>query len=310
MSLFFLGVLLTSCGNLAGTETPPPIGNDTPTTISLPNGFQPEGITIGEGTTFYVGAFATGAIYRGDVLTGEGDVLVQPQEGRQAIGLKYDNRTGLLFVAGGGTGYAYVYDGETGENVAEIPLSVSIRFINDVIITKDAAYFTNSLRPTLYRVPLARNGKLPDEPTIEQISLGGDYQFTPGQLNANGIAATPNGKILILVNSVDGMLYNVDPTAGIATQIDLGAGTVPNGDGILLVGKTLYVVQNSLNEIAVIELDPDFVSGSIIDTISSPLFRTPTTIANVGDTLYVVNARFGITPTSDTEYEVIRVPDK
>jgi sugar lactone lactonase YvrE len=307
-SLVCLSLLLTACGNLAATETPPVIGSEAPTVISLPKGFQPEGIAVGRGTTFYVGSFATGAIYRGDLRTGEGDVLVQPQEGRQAIGLKYDNRTGLLFVAGGGTGYAYVYNGETGEQVAEIQLTISIRFINDVIITKDAAYFTNSSRPALYRVPLARNGELPDAPTVEAISLGGDYQFTAGQLNANGISATPNGKTLIIVNSVDGVLYNVDPTTGTATRIDLGAGTVPNGDGILLVGETLYVVQNSLNQIAVIELNPDLVSGTIIDTITSPLFRTPTTIASVGDTLYAVNARFETTSASDTEYEVVRVP--
>jgi sugar lactone lactonase YvrE len=278
--------------------------------ISLPNGFQPEGIAIGQGTTFYVGSFATGAIYRGDLLTSEGDVLVQSREGRQALGLKYDNRTGLLFVAGGGTGYAYVYNGETGETIAEIQLSATIPFINDVILTKDAAYFTNSSRPIFYRVPLARNGELPDVPTVETISLGGDYQFTAGQLNANGIAATPNGKTLIIVNSVDGVLYNVDPTTGTATRIDLGTGTVPNGDGILLVGETLYVVQNSMNQIAVIELNSDLVSGTIVDTIISPLFRTPTTIANVGDTLYAVNARFEVTPASDTEYEVVRVPNQ
>lgn len=309
-NLICLSLLLTACGNPAETETPPPIGSDAPTMISLPNGFQPEGIAVGHGTTFYVGSLATGAIYRGDLRTGEGQVVVQAQEGRQAVGLKYDNRTGLLFVAGGGTGYAYVYNGETGENVAEIQLSVSIRFINDVIITKEAAYFTNSLRPALYRVPLARNGELPNAPTVEAISLGGDYQFTGGQLNANGIAATPNGKTLFIVNSADGVLYHVDPTTGTATRIALGAGTVPNGDGILLMGETLYVVQNSLNQIAVIKLNPDLVSGTIIDTITSPLFRTPTTIANVGDTLYAVNARFETTPASDTEYEVVRVPGK
>jgi len=309
-SLICLSLLLTACGNLGATETPPPIGNDAPTMISLPNGFQPEGIAVGRGTTFYVGSFATGAIYRGDLRTGKGEVFVQAQKGRQALGLKYDNRTDLLFVAGGGTGYAYVYDGETGENVAEIPLSVSIRFINDVIITKDATYFTNSLRPTLYRVPLARNGKLLDAPTVEQISLGGEYQFTTGELNANGIAATPNGKTLIVVNSVDGMLYNVDPTTGTSTRIDLGGATLPNGDGILLVGETLYVVQNSLNQIAVIKLNPNLISGTITDTIASPLFRTPTTIVNVGDTLYAVNARFESTPTPDTEYEVVRVSIK
>ena len=89
-----------------------------PDVIPLPDGFQPEGIATGTGTTFYVGSIPTGAVYRGDLRTGEGEVLVQPQTGRAAIGLKYDDRSGLLFVAGGPTGFAYVYDGETGANVA------------------------------------------------------------------------------------------------------------------------------------------------------------------------------------------------
>src|SRR5215210_3478132 len=71
-----------------------------PDVIPLPDGFQPEGIAIGAGTTFYVGSIPTGAIYRGDLRTGEGEVLVPAQAGRRSIGLKYDDRTGLLFVAG------------------------------------------------------------------------------------------------------------------------------------------------------------------------------------------------------------------
>jgi sugar lactone lactonase YvrE len=279
-----------------------------PEVIPLPNGFQPEGIATGEGTTFYVGSIPTGAVYRGDLRTGEGDVLVPAQEGRAAIGLKYDNRSGLLFVAGGPTGYAYVYNGETGANVAEVQLSTLPSFINDVVVTREAAYFTNSMQPILYRVPLANNGDLPAAPTVEELPLGGDYQFTPDAFNANGIAATPNGKTLIIVNSVDGVLYNVDPNTGVATRIDLGGGAVPNGDGILLQGKTLYVVQNRLNQIAVVELNSGFTEGMIVDTITSSFFRVPTTIARFGNSLYAVNARFGTPPTPDTEYEVVRVP--
>jgi sugar lactone lactonase YvrE len=276
-----------------------------PDVIPLPNGFQPEGIASGNGTTFYVGSIPTGAIYRGDLRTGEGDVLVPAQAGRSATGLKYDPRTGLLFVAGAATGYAYIYDGQTGANVAAIQLTTSPSFINDVIITKDAAYFTNSSQPELYRVPLANNG----EPLLisETIPLGGDYQFTPGAFNANGIAATPNGKTLIIVNSVDGALYNVDPTTGDATLIDLGGEAVPNGDGILLQGKTLYVVQNFFNQIAVVDLNAHFTSGTIVDTITSSNFRIPTTIALFGNSLYAVNARFDTPPTPNTEYEAVRV---
>jgi sugar lactone lactonase YvrE len=279
-----------------------------PEVIPLPNGFQPEGIASGKGTTFYVGSIPTGAIYQGDLRTGEGEVLVPAQEGRAAIGLKYDERTGLLFVAGGPTGFAYIYNGETGANVAEIQLTTGDAFINDVVITRDAAYFTNSRQPVLYRVPLENNGELPETPTVEEIPLTGDYQFIPNAFNANGIAASPNGKTLIIVNSADGALYNVDPNTGVATRIDLGGASVPNGDGILLQGKTLYVVQNRLNQIAVVRLNSDFTEGTIVDTITSPLFRVPTTIARFGDALYAVNARFGTPPTPDTEYEVVRVP--
>jgi sugar lactone lactonase YvrE len=278
-----------------------------PDVIPLPNGFQPEGIAVGKGHTFYVGSLAAGAIYRGDLRTGEGALIVQPQTGRVAVGLKYDERSGLLFVAGGPTGNAYIYDGETGEEIGVIPLTTTMpRFINDVVVTKDAAYFTNSNRAEFYRVPLANNG----EPllTSETIPLSGDYVFTPGAFNANGIAATPNGDTLIIVNSVDGLLYNVDPDTGEATLIDLGGDTVPNGDGILLQGKTLYVVQNRLNQIAVVELNSDLTEGEIVDTITSSAFRVPTTIARFGNSLYAVNARFGTPPTPDTEYEVVRVP--
>jgi len=278
-----------------------------PDVIPVPNGFQPEGIAIGTGTIFYVGSIPTGAVYRGDLRTGEGEVLVPAQAGRFAIGLKYDDRSGLLFVAGGPTGFAYVYNGDTGANVAAIQLTTLPSFINDVVVTRDAAYFTNSFQPFIYRVPLENNGNLPAVPTSEEIPLGGDYQFTPGAFNANGIAATPNGKTLIIVNSTEGALYNVDPITGVATRIDLGTGAVPNGDGILLQGKTLYVVQNQLNQIAVVELSADLTSGIITETITDADFRVPTTIARFGNSLYAVNARFGTVPTPDTEYEVVRV---
>jgi sugar lactone lactonase YvrE len=279
-----------------------------PDIIKLPNGFQPEGIAVGPGSTFYVGSIPTGAIYRGDLRTGLGQVFVPAQSGRQAVGLKYDPRSNLLFVAGGPTGFTYIYNAKTGSNVAAIQLTTGTSFINDVIVTRDAAYFTNSSQPVLYRVPLGRNGKLPNPPTSQAITLGGDYQFTPGAFNANGIAATPDGKALIIVNSAQGALYRVDPVSGKARLINLGTGSVLNGDGILLRGRTLYVVQNTLNQIAVVRLKPNLSFGTITEAITSPLFRVPTTIASFGERLYVVNARFDTPPTPDTEYEVVQVP--
>jgi hypothetical protein len=99
----------------------------------------------------------------------------------------------------------------------------------------------------------------------------------------------------------------VDPTSGDATRIDLGGDAVPNGDGLLLTGRTLYVVQNFLNQIAVVQLDPGLASGEIQRVITDPRFDIPTTVADFGASLYVVNARFSTPPTPDTEYTVVKV---
>jgi sugar lactone lactonase YvrE len=281
-----------------------------PSVVALPNGFQPEGIAAGTGTKFFVGSIPTGAVYRGDLLTGQGSVLVPPQADRSSIGMKYDSRTGLLFVAGGASGKAFIYDGNRGTNVADIQLATAPTFINDVVITRDAVYFTDSFAPVLYKLPLSNTGALPNPLTRQAIPLSGDFDFIPGTINANGIEALPNGTKLIVVNFAVGALYLVDATDGATTRLDLGSDSVPNGDGILLQGKTLYVVQNFLNQVAVVNLSADFTSGEVVNRISSSTFRVPTTIAAFGGALYAVNARFDTPPTPNTDYDVVRVPNR
>ena len=129
--------------------------------IQLPTGFQPEGIEVGKGTTFYVGSVATGAIYRGDLRTGAGRVLVPARRGRQRDRHRADDHK-RLFVAGASTGNAYVYDATTGALIETYQLATAPTFINDVVVTRDAAYFTDSSKPVLYKVPIGRGGALGD----------------------------------------------------------------------------------------------------------------------------------------------------
>jgi sugar lactone lactonase YvrE len=280
-----------------------------PGEISLPDGFRPEGIVVGHGTTIFAGSLADGAIYAADLRTGEGEVLVTPPSGRIAVGLDFDERTNYVYVAGGPTGQAYVYDGGTGAEAGVFQLTTATpTFINDAIVTADAVYFTDSSQPALYRIPLLAGGGLPEPSAVQEIPLGGEYSFIPGQFNANGIEASPDGRWLIVVNSTTGTLYRVDPASGEATAIDLGPDTVPNGDGILLRGMTLYVVQNFFNQVAVVELSDDVTSGEIVDHFTDPAFDIPTTIARLGSALYVVNARFTTPPTPDTEYSIVKLP--
>src|SRR6266498_938604 len=114
-----------------------------PEVIQLPRGFQPEGIEVGRGTTFYVGSVANGAIYRGDLRSGNGAVLVAGQVGKAATGIELD-RFNRLFVAGAGTGDAYVYNARTGALLRMHDFASADTFINDVVVTRSAAYFTDS----------------------------------------------------------------------------------------------------------------------------------------------------------------------
>jgi sugar lactone lactonase YvrE len=270
-----------------------------PQVISLPNGFQPEGIAIGNGTTFYVGSIPTGAIYRGDVRTGKGSVFIPATTGRAATGLKATQ--GRLYVSGASTGKAFVYDAGTGALLREYDFVTDANptFINDVTVTNDAAYFTDSSRAVLYRVPQNLG-------PAQTIALTGDFQLVSG-FNLNGIAATQDGKTLIAVQSATGKLFTIASATGVTHAIDLRGASLVNGDGILLVGKTLYVVRNQNNLIAVVRLSPDLQSGTVTRTITSPNFDVPTTIARQGSRLYAVNARFGTTPQPSTTYTVVQV---
>ncbi|MEN9938206.1 MAG: hypothetical protein RLZZ387_4785 [Chloroflexota bacterium] len=297
LALVFAALLAHAAPTARAAETFPSI-------IDLPDGFQPEGVVTGRGPIIYAGSLANGAIYAADLLTGESEILVQGQPGRVAVGLSFDDRTGYLFVAGGPTGIASVYDTATGTLVQQYTLGAG--FINDVIVTRDAAYFTNSAQAVLYVLPLGPGGSLPAQGDVQTIPLSGDWQQVAG-FNANGIEATPNGKTLIVVNSSLGALFTVDPSTGIATRIDLGSASVSNGDGLLLDGKTLYVVRNRLNQIAAVRLSSDYSSGQIVDTITSPDFRVPTTVAEFRNGLYAVNARFGTAPSPSVDYEIVRV---
>jgi sugar lactone lactonase YvrE len=274
-----------------------------PETIALPNGFAPEGIEI-KGDTVYVGSVGTGAIWAGDLRTGHGGVIVTGAPGtRSATGIEYDH--GLLWVSGARFGNALVYDAKTGVLVQEIQLATgtAATFINDAVATQRGVYFTDSQRPVLYKVE--RTGHHVGQVTT--IPLGGDYQHVAGQFNLNGIVATPNGKTLIAVQTVAKKLFTIDPETGVAKTIDIGSYDLTNGDGLLLDGRTLYVVQNRDNKVAVFELSHDLTKATFLRTITDPDLDVPTTIDQSGHRLYVVNARFGTTTPTDQAYQIVKL---
>ncbi|MFD0438479.1 superoxide dismutase [Streptomyces sp. WAC 01325] len=283
-------------------------GKRRPTVLRLPNGFRPEGIAVGGGPYAYLGSLGDGSLYRADLRTGEGAIF-SAGPGTPSVGLDLDHR-GRLFVAGRGQG-ARVVDARSGAILASYALtSATPTFANDVFLTPRAAWFTDSFQPALYALPLGRNGQLPDADEVVTLTLSGDWSQVAGEVvNANGITATPDGSALLVVQSGVGALHRVDPRTGVTQLVDLGdAAPLTNGDGLLLIGRTLYVVQNRQNAVDVFRLAADGRSGVFRRRVTDPLFDVPTTVAAYKGRLYLPNARFTTTPTPDTTYDVISVP--
>jgi sugar lactone lactonase YvrE len=270
----------------------------------LPGASSAEGIAAGRGATFYAGDLFAGDIFRGNLQRGTAERFIDAPAGRMAVGMAADLPHQLLFVAGGFTGQAYVYDTRSGATVASYQLGdPATSIINDVAVTKDGAWFTDSLQARLYFVPVSPTG-VPG-PTFRTLALSGPAADTSGAFNLNGIQATPSGTTLIVAHSTTGQLYTVNPTTGASATI---AGvSVPSVDGIVLAGRRLWAVQNS-NQVTRIRLAPDLASGAVERVITSDLFQTPTTAARFGSRLAVVNAKFdtGIPPKAD-QYEVVLV---
>lgn len=293
----------------ATSSTAQPAGSarhSFPARFDLPPGFQPEGIAIA-GKTAYFGSRVDGDIYAADLRTGLGEVISQGP-GTGSLGMKVDHR-GRLFVAGAAGGNGRVIDTRTHQVLASYTFTTTTpTFVNDVILTKDAAWFTDSRRPVLYQVPLGRDGKLPPQAAVRTIPLSGDYKHDPMANNGNGISLTPDGRALIIVQSATGFLLRVDPRTGVSKRIDLGPEVLmTNGDGLLLSNDTLYVVQNRLNKIAVLHLNRAGTRGKLVREITSPDFDVPTTAAFFGNRIYLPNARFTTPPTPTTPYWVTAV---
>jgi hypothetical protein len=281
--------------------------HDLPDTIDLPAGFVGEGVAVGAHDTFYAGSVADGRVARGDIRDGVSEVFVSDPLVTAATGLKADRRHNLLWVSGAGTGQAAVYDLKTGAPVVALTLTTAPSFINDVIVTPHAAFFTNSFAPEIYKVPVSRDGVVG---TPETIALAGPAAETVAGFNLNGIEATSDGHTLIVVNTATGKLFTVDARTGDSATIDVDGMTFPTADGILLQGHTLLVLQNGLsptpvpNQIVVIHLRHHLTQGRVVDTLTSPLFETATTLARSGNVLVAVNSQFGGAPI-DPESELV-----
>ena len=270
-----------------------------PTSYTIPGaGVFPEGVTS-DGDSFWVTSTSDGAVFRGTAGDAAMSVLAPGgAEGRTAAaGIEVSDDGSTLLVAGGSTGQVSVLDAETGDTLRTFSngLGPDATFLNDIAVGDDgAAYVTDSRNPVLYRIPADAIGEAGEDGTLEEaVSFEGTPFTYDDGFNANGIVITDDGRYAVVVQSSTGNLYRVDLESSEVTQVDLGGETLTSGDGMELTEDgPLYVVRNSLETVAVVDLADDAASGTVTGQPEYPDLMYPTTAAVVGDRLLLVNSQF------------------
>jgi hypothetical protein len=304
-----VGVLAFLAVSPAVGASPAGQSGNIPARNDLPNGFFPEGIESGPGTSFFVGSLLDGAIWRGDLRTGSGTVLAAGAPGRASAGIAYEAGHDRIWVAGVGpplfgSADVRVYDASSGALLATYqPPGVGL--LNDVAVTREAVYVTDSSFPQLVVIPLAQDGSLPPPSAPTILPVGGDLLQTPG-FNLNGIVAKHG--VLLVAQSSTGELFRVDPATGVADEVDLGGVNLGYPDGLELLGHTLYVVRAFDNRVTVIKLGARLASGVVLGHLSDPSLDVPSTATVAAGRLWAVNLRFTTPPGPATPYWITQLP--
>lgn len=268
-------------------------GGPLPTRYVLPGDrVFPEGIAYDQASgSVFVSSTTDGTIFRGDDSEETLAAFLAPgADGRTtAVGLEVDD-DGHLFVAGGATGFVWVYDGATGALIERMSGGSSPTFINDIAVDADGvAYITDSMSPVIYRViPDGAGGY-----TLERwLALTGTpIVYTTG-FNLNGIVVSQNNRYLFTIQSNTGKIFRIDIATKEIVQVDVGGAVFTAGDGLWLRGTSLYVLQNQQELITEIRLQPNQARGTVVSSATDESFRFPTSLVGARGRFLVVNSQF------------------
>ena len=250
----------------------------------------PEGVATDKSGKFYVSSAANGTIYVGSERTPTLSIFsAGGSDGRtSATGMKVD-RQNRLFVSGAGLGKIFVYNTQNAALIKSFDVGQTPSFVNDVTIVKNGdAFFTDSLSPSIYRV-YEQNGSLAFERWLDL--PGSAITYVPG-FNLNGIAATSDGKALIVIQSNTGKVFKIDVASKLASEININGAVLTGGDGILLQGHQLYVLRNAAQLLITLKLSDSLTDAQVVGVFTHPKFQFPTTFAKLDDKFLFANSQF------------------
>jgi len=208
-------------------------------------------------------------------------------------------------IAGGPSGQVWAYDTATGDLVASFKTDLVDQpdpvFINDLAATRNGdVYVTDSFGPVIYRIDSEAFPQESTDPQPLEVWLdleGSPIEYGDG-FNLNGIVVTPDDRYLLTVQSNTGKLYRIDLETQAIEQVDLGDAVLSEGDGLVLQGHTLYVVDHE--GVVQVRLSGDWSEGEVVGKILDESFAYPTTAAEGRGRLYVVNSQFDRQGPPDT----------
>ena len=268
-------------------------GGPLPTRYVLPGDrVFPEGIAYDHASgSVFVSSTTDGTILRGDDSDEALAVFLTPgADGRTtAVGLEVDD-DGHLFVAGGATGFMWVYDAVTGALIERLSGGSSPTFINDIAVDADGvAYITDSMSPVIYRVAPDGAGGYTLERWLQLV--GTPIVYTTG-FNLNGIVVSSNNRYLFTIQSNTGKTFRIDIATKQIVEVDLGGAVFMAGDGLWLRGTSLYVLQNQQERITEIRLQPNQARGTVASSFTDESFMFPTSLVGARGRFLVVNSQF------------------
>ncbi|SIN37855.1 SMP-30/gluconolactonase/LRE family protein [Micromonospora cremea] len=279
--------------------------------VSREPGVLPEGIAVTPDGTLYVTSVGTGTVYRGHVR----DRKLRPflpagADGRtRAAGVHVDRR-GRLFVAGWDTGTLFVYASDGGLLARR---TAPDAVLNDLAITADAVYVTDSVTGTVWRASL-------DGPEVGDLVpwlTAADFPAVPGFLN--GIAVADGGRVALVADQGSGepgteRLWRVDLVERTATVVEVVNGQM-GADGLLLEGDKLYGVVNFPDgaggwafAVNLAILNADLRTARVVrQSRPASLTQSPTTVVRDAGRLLWVNSQLNA-PTPAPPFTVTQVP--
>lgn len=280
------------------------------TGVNATGGSKFEGIGLDRRTgVFYVSETTGGEIHRGQVnkaktrqwLKGDGT------DGRfTARGITVDS-AGRVYIAGGPNAIAnagapdlWVYS-RAGRLLAALRTGVPNAFLNDVAIGPDgAAYFTNSDAPQVFRVA-KKNGTW----SVKTWADGTRKIATAAGFNLGGIVVSPDARSLVVAQGNVGKLWRFDLRSRAVSLIDIGGANLVNADGLVLKGRTLWVVRNFSRVLTTLHLGPNAATASLVSERPTDPNRVFTTAKFARGRLLLVDSKFEENPVGLPPYQVV-----